>query len=206
MQTIILNIINTFGYLGIFLLIAIENIFPPIPSEVILTFGGFATTISKMTFIGTFIAATLGAIVGAVALYVIGYILNVDRINKLFDSKLGKRLHLHHKDLDKAVTWFDKYETKAVFFGRFIPIVRSLVSIPAGMAKMKFTTFLFLTTLGTAIWNLVLIYLGVLAGKNWETVANYFDIYSKVALIGLALIGLVLLIKYISYRRKKSID
>ena len=166
MENIIIEAINNFGYLGVVLLIAIENIFPPIPSEVILTFGGFATTISNITVIGTIIAATIGSVIGAIALYYIGRILNEERIDKIVESKVGKILGLSKEDIHKAFSWFDSKGKYAVFFGRFIPIVRSLVSIPAGMAKMAIIPFLALTTVGSLIWNTVLVTLGRIAGAS----------------------------------------
>ena len=202
MEQIILDIINKFNYLGIAFLIAIENLFPPIPSEVILTSAGFATTVEgvNMTFVGVVIASTIGAIIGATLLYLIGYILNADRVAILFESKLAKVLRLKTNDLHKAEAWFNKYETKAVFIGRFIPIVRSLVSIPAGMAKMKFIPFITLTTIGTFIWNIVLVYLGILAGNNYHVVANYFDLYSNIALIIIIIVILVLIALFVKSR------
>ncbi len=182
MEQIILDIISKFGYLGIALLIAIENIFPPIPSEVILTFGGFMTTKTTMNVFGVIVASTIGAIVGAILLYVIGRILNVDRLTKLLDSKIAKLLRLKKKDVDKANFWFTRHGKKAVFFGRFIPIVRSLISIPAGMAKMKFTPFLIYTFVGSLIWNTVLVTLGAVMGENWEVIGNTFATYSDIVL------------------------
>ena len=191
MEAIIIEIVNKFGYLGIILLIAIENIFPPIPSEVILTFGGFATIISEITVLGTVIAATIGSITGAILLYYIGRILNEERINKVIDSKLGRILGLKKDDIHKAFTWFDKRGKSAVFIGRFIPIVRSLVSIPAGMAKMAITPFLLLTTVGSLIWNTVLISLGRIAGASWARIAEYIGGYSDI-IFGLFIIVFIL--------------
>ncbi|WP_027627408.1 DedA family protein [Ruminiclostridium cellobioparum] len=189
MQEIILDIINQFGYLGIFLLITIENIFPPIPSEVILTFGGFLTTYTNMNVWGVIIAATIGSVVGAIILFVIGRILNAERLSRLFDNKLGKLLRLKKEDARKAERWFLKHGNKAVFFCRFVPIVRSLISIPAGVAKMQFCSFLILTIIGTFIWNVVLVFLGRIAGNAWETIANYVDFYTMVAFIAFVLIA-----------------
>lgn len=189
MQEIILDIINQFGYLGIFLLITIENIFPPIPSEVILTFGGFLTTYTNMNVWGVIIAATIGSVVGAIILYIIGRILNAERLARLFDSRLGKLLRLKKEDARKAERWFLKHGNKAVFFCRFVPIVRSLISIPAGVAKMQFCSFLILTIIGTFIWNVVLVFLGRIAGNAWETIANYVDFYTMVAFIAFVLIA-----------------
>ena len=214
MEAIIISMVNKFGYLGIILLIAIENIFPPIPSEVILTFGGFATTISNITVIGTIIASTVGSVLGAMALYWIGRFLNEERIDKIADSKAGKVLGLEKQDIHKAFSWFDSKSKFAVFFGRFIPIVRSLVSIPAGMAKMAMIPFLILTTVGSLIWNTVLITLGRIAGASWSKIAGYVGGYSDIVLIGFIIIfilGIVAFylkksgtVKIIRFRKKKK--
>lgn len=214
MEEIIISMVNQFGYLGIILLIAIENIFPPIPSEVILTFGGFATTISNITVIGTIIASTVGSVLGAMALYWIGRFLNEERIDKIADSKAGKVLGLEKQDIHKAFSWFDSKGKFAVFFGRFIPIVRSLVSIPAGMAKMAMIPFLILTTVGSLIWNTVLITLGRIAGASWSKIAGYVGGYSDIVLIGFIIIfilGIVAFylkksgtVKIIRFRKKKK--
>ena len=214
MEEIIISMVNQFGYLGIILLIAIENIFPPIPSEVILTFGGFATTISNITVIGTIIASTVGSVLGTIVLYWIGRFLNEERIDKIADSKVGKVLGLQKQDIHKAFSWFDNKGKFAVFFGRFIPIVRSLVSIPAGMAKMAFIPFLALTTVGSLIWNTVLITLGRIAGASWGRIADYIGGYSDVVLIGFIIIfilGIVAFylkksgtVKIIRFRKKKK--
>ena len=116
MQKMVIEIMNNFGYIGIFLLIAIENIFPPIPSEVILLFGGFMTTSTDMNVIGVIIASTLGSLVGAIALYYIGKILNKERLKKIITSKYGKLLRLTPEDIDKADNWFDTKEIKPSSF------------------------------------------------------------------------------------------
>lgn len=202
MQEIILAIIDQFGYLGILFLLAVETIFPPIPSEVILTFGGFATTFTSMTFLGVVIVSTIGSVLGALALYFLGLYLNLEKVEKLFNSNIGKKLHLKVTDLNKAQKWFDKYGEKTVFFGRFIPIVRSLVSIPAGMAKMSLTSFMTLTIIGSTIWNVILIYLGRLTGKNWAKVVEYFELYSHFVLYGI-IAALLLLVGYLFYKKYK---
>jgi len=200
MQDIILNIINQYGYIGVFLLIAIENIFPPIPSEVILTFGGFMTTFTDMNVWGVIIAATLGSVIGAVILYSLGRILSPERLENIFDSKFGKMMHLKKEDVGKAENWFAEYGTKAVFLCRFVPIVRSLISIPAGMAKMSWVKFLPLTISGTFIWNLVLVHLGRFAGEAWESIVSYINIYSRIVLVILILVVLFFVIIFVKKR------
>jgi len=182
-------------------LIAIENVFPPIPSEVILTFGGFATTISNITVLGSVIAATIGSVIGAIALYWIGRVLNEERIDKLVDSKVGKILGLKKENIHKAFSWFDSKGKFAVFFGRFIPIVRSLVSVPAGMAKMAIAPFLVLTTVGSLIWNTVLISLGRIAGASWNRIAEYIGGYSDIVFGGFIV---VFVLGIIAFYAKKS--
>lgn len=177
MKTLIIAIINHYGYWGIFLLIAIENIFPPIPSELILTFGGFATTISHLKLEWVVFASTLGSVLGAIILYGIGRTLSPERLTQVVHSKLGQRLRLKQSHIETSQDWFAKHGYKTVFFCRFVPILRSLISIPAGSQKMNFSAFLALTTIGTAIWNYVLVYLGKLAGTAWESIAMYIDLY-----------------------------
>lgn len=205
MEGIVIQILNRFGYLGIVLLIAVENIFPPIPSEVILTFGGFATTISNLTVCGTIIFATVGSVVGAIILYWLGSVLNEQRINKITKSKLGKILGLKKEDIGKAYDWFNTRGKYAVFFGRFIPIVRSLVSIPAGMAKMPLLPFLILTTIGSLIWNTVLILLGRLAGASWGKVVGYVGNYSDIVIEIFFVVFILCIVSSYVKKRKRVI-
>ncbi|MBO5111838.1 MAG: DedA family protein [Lachnospiraceae bacterium] len=200
MQNWIITIMNRFGYLGVAGLIGLENIFPPIPSEVILTFGGFMTTCTDLTFTGVVISSTIGSLIGAILLYGIGWILSYDKLCRILSGKTGKILHLYPEDIDKAVSWFDKRGNYTVFFCRFIPIVRSLISIPAGCAKMKMLPFLLLTTAGSFIWNTVLVYLGALAGKSWSKIAGYMDTYSTIVLIILIIAVLSALYFFIKSR------
>ncbi|UOR13922.1 DedA family protein [Halobacillus amylolyticus] len=185
MENWLLSIINEYGYIGIFVLIALENIFPPIPSEVILTFSGFVTTSTHLSIFGVVICSTLGSITGAVALYRVGLLLDVERMEKIVD-KWGKVLRLTRRDIHKADAWFDKYGPWTVFLCRFVPLIRSLISIPAGMSNMNFTAFFVLTTLGTLIWNTVLIWIGASVGDSWHSILTYMDIYSSVVYIILA--------------------
>lgn len=137
MENFVIGIMNKFGYLGIFLLILLENLFPPIPSEVILTFGGFMTISTSMNVFGVILVSTIGSLLGAIILYYLGKILNKERINKIIKSKYGKLLRIKSKDIEMADKWFDTKGRKTVFFCRFIPVVRSLISIPAGMSEMQ---------------------------------------------------------------------
>lgn len=204
MEQIIIDIMNQFGYLGIMLLIAIENIFPPIPSEVILTFGGFMTTYSELTIIGIIIFSTIGALLGALVLYLVGRLLKKERLMVLAKGKVGKALRFKPEDIEKADNWFTKKGTKAVFFCRCIPIVRSLISIPAGMNGMKIPTFLLYTFLGTLIWNTVLTVLGSVLGENWTKLVDIINTYSKVVLVIIVILFIIGVIVFYKTRAKKK--
>ena len=192
MEDWITSVMSDYGYFGIFLLIMLENVFPPIPSEVILTVGGFMTTTTAMTIPGVILASTAGSVLGAVILYGVGLLLDVERLEKIID-KYGNWLRVKKEDIHKADAWFDRFGIWTVFFGRLIPLVRSLISIPAGMSNMKFWLFLTFTTLGTLIWNTVLVFVGEAVGENRDEIMHQLDLYSNVvyALIGLGAIAAV---------------
>ena len=200
MENFILDMMNQFGYLGVFLLIAIENIFPPIPSEVILLFGGFMTTYTSLNIFGMSIASTLGSLIGAIVLYLIGKFFNKERLKAIVSSKVGKILRLKNEDIDKADNWFETKGNKTVFFCRFIPIVRSLISIPAGMSEMAMGKFLVYTITGSLIWNVVLIVMGSIVGENWTSILEIFDTYSHIVLILLIIIFIALV--FIFYKKR----
>lgn len=202
MQNWIIETMDTFGYLGIFLLIALENIFPPIPSEVILTFGGFMTTESSLSKIGVIVFSTLGSVVGAIILFWIGTLLDVKTLEKIVD-RWGHILRLTKKDVHKADEWFSKYGVWTVFFCRLIPLIRSLISIPAGMARMNFWIFLLFTTLGSLIWNTILVLVGASVGASWEKIVEYMDVYSSI-IYGILAIALAIFIFYFIKKRKRS--
>ena len=204
MEQIIINIMEQVGYLGVFLLIAIENIFPPIPSEVILVFGGFMTTYTSLNIPIMILAATLGSLLGAIVLYYIGKIFNKERLKRIVNGKIGKVLRLKASDIEKADKWFDTKGNKTVFFCRFIPIVRSLISIPAGMSEMPMQKFLLYTISGSLIWNTVLIIVGSIVGDKWETIVGYLDNFSNIILIILVIIFVLVIIYWFVIRKKKQ--
>lgn len=206
METWIISIINKFGYFGVLFLIALENIFPPIPSEIILTFGGFATQLenSELSVFGVVIASTIGSIIGALVLYYAGKILNKERLKKIVSGKIGKILCLKEKDIDSANNWFDTKGNKTVFFCRFVPIVRSLISIPAGMSEMNMFKFLSYTIIGSLIWNTVLVVLGSVVGENWTKIADIFDKYSSITLVALIILFIVFVFMFYKKKLKKG--
>lgn len=201
MENWLTTIMNEYGYMGILFLIALENIFPPIPSEVILTFGGFMTTTSTLSIVGVVIAATIGSVIGAIVLYLIGRQLDVVRVEKIV-SRWGRFLRVKIDDVHKADAWFDKYGPWTVFFCRFVPLIRSLISVPAGMSKMNIGIFLLFTTVGTFIWNFVLVYLGASVGASWGEIVNYMEIYSKLIYAGLLILILIVFVLFIKRTRE----
>lgn len=204
MENFVIGIMNKFGYLGIFLLILLENLFPPIPSEVILTFGGFMTISTSMNVFGVILVSTIGSLLGAIILYYLGKILNKERINKIIKSKYGKLLRIKSKDIEMADKWFDTKGRKTVFFCRFIPVVRSLISIPAGMSEMPLPQFTIYTFFGSLIWNTVLILIGAFAGDKKDYILSLLDDVSNIVLIALIVIFVVLIYKFYNTRIKKK--
>ena len=208
MQEFIIEIMNQFGYFGIFFLIFIENVFPPIPSEVVLLFGGFMTTYTELNILLMIVFSTLGSVVGAIVLYYVGKILNKERLKRIVSGKVGKILRLKTSDIDKADHWFDTKGNKTVFFCRFIPVVRSLISIPAGMSEMAMGKFLLYTTAGSAIWNSVLLIVGNKVGENWESILGIMDQYSHIVLILLVILFVAFLVYFFFffYKSKEKND
>ena len=204
MQELVQNIMNQFGYPGIGLLILVETVFPPIPSEVILTFGGFLTTCTNLTITGVIASSTVASLAGAWLLYGLGRLLNPARIRSLFSGKLAKRLGFQEKEVGDTFGWIKKKGEKAVFFGRCIPIIRSLISIPAGMAGMKAGRFTVYTLAGSLIWDTMLVLLGALAGESWEIIMEYTDAWSALVKIGAATAGAVALMRFLGRCRKKK--
>lgn len=203
MEEIILEILNDYGYIGIFFLIMVENLFPPIPSEVILTFSGFVTTHSDLSVIGVITSATLGSAVGAVILYMLGKFFSAEKIES-FVSRWQRYLRISPEDVQRAAAWFRKNEKWTVFYCRFVPLIRSLISLPAGMARMNFAVFLLLTTIGSLIWNAVLIVIGAYVGESWTSIVEFMDVYSNIAYTGLAVLFVGFLYWYFRIYRRKN--
>ena len=187
LSEIIQQVIEAMGYPGIALIMMIENLFPPIPSEVVMPFAGFLVADeSTMSFPGIVIAGTLGSVVGAIIIYYIGVWAD-EPIARAFVRRYGRYFMLSESDIDRSLDFFERYGEIIVFVGRLIPIIRSLISLPAGMKRMPMPRFLLFTTLGAAIWTTVLSYAGVVLGENWEDVLEIVDRYQTVTLIVLVL-------------------
>ena len=183
MRELVLELMGEYGNLAVFLLILVENLFPPIPSEVILPFGGVMTVCTDMTPVGVILFSTAGSLAGAVILYSVGRFLPDEVFRKLLCGQIGHLLHFRLEDVDLAKGWFRERGRSAVFLCRLIPIVRSLISIPAGIARMPFVPFLVFTAAGSLLWNTVLVYAGRIAGDSWEKVSAAFGVYSDLFLM-----------------------
>jgi len=193
MEHWVTEIMEQYGYFGIFLVMVVENLFPPIPSEVVLPFGGFIATSSELTIPLVILVATLGSVTGAVILYGIGTILTMDRVMFIVD-RYGRIFRIKQKDIVKAFDWFERYGMWTVFFGRMVPLIRSLISIPAGMSRMNFTLFLLYTTLGSVIWNTLLVIIGAALGSQWTTITEMVSVYSNIIYVIIALAGIATLV------------
>jgi len=172
MSEAILTFLTINGYFGVFLLMVFENIFPPIPSEVILPFIGHLVATGELSYIGAVLVATLGAVVGTSIWFVVGWLVGTQRL-KIFFRNFGGYVAISERDFVTATTYFTRYKKAAVFFGRMIPAVRSVISIPAGCIRMKLSIFLIYSSLGALIWNIFLITLGYLVLDDYTLVDRY---------------------------------
>jgi membrane protein DedA with SNARE-associated domain len=174
----IADLIEAFGALGVAFLMALENLFPPIPSELILPFAGFLVGRGEIGFLPALIASTAGSLSGALILYALGRWGGRNLI-----LRYGRYLRVKEADLDRAEGWFDKYDEWVVLFGRMVPGVRSVVSIPAGMLRTPFLRFVLLTTAGSAAWNTLLLGAGWYLGENWQQIEGFVGSLSNFVLV-----------------------
>ncbi|WP_305783370.1 DedA family protein [Symbioplanes lichenis] len=175
---LVTDLVERLGGPGAGLAVALENLFPPIPSEVILPLAGFTASQGSLSLGSAIFWTTLGSVVGAVALYYVGVALGRDRIRAV----AAKLPLVKVSDIDRTEAWFVKHGVKAVFFGRFIPVFRSLISIPAGLERMRMSTFLLCTAAGSLIWNTVFILLGYGLGENWSRIEGWVGTYQYVVI------------------------
>lgn len=180
----VVSVVETLGPVGVGLLVALENLFPPIPSEVVLPVAGYVASQGEMNLTGAIVGATAGAVAGAWALYGLGAWLGRERLRRW----LARIPLMEVEDLDRAEAWFDRHGGAAVLIGRCVPVVRSLVSVPAGLERMPQTRFLLYTAVGSAVWNTLLIVAGYVLGAQWEDVGHYSDyinyaVYAAIAFV-----------------------
>ncbi|MCE2888909.1 MAG: DedA family protein [Pseudanabaena sp. 42896M_M3] len=188
---------NSLGYLGIGLLMFLENLFPPIPSELIMPLAGYTATFpnTQIQVIPAIAAGVIGTILGAIPWYYAGLLLGQKRL-QLLASRYGKWIGISGDDIEKSTNWFQKHGSKAVLFGRLVPGIRTLISIPAGISKMPVVPFFIYSTIGTIAWVTLLTYAGYFLGKNYKLVEDYIDVITKVVVFGV----LLAIASFIGYR------
>ena len=190
---------DSLGALGVLLLIFLENLFPPIPSEVILPLAGVTAAGPHQSYWVMLLASLGGSVLGAWVLYGLGRALGPERLRRIF-----LRLPLLHvEDYDKTVAFMDRHGHKAIFFGRMVPGIRSLISIPAGLYAMPVGAFTLLTLAGSALWNAIFLTIGYVMGSNWTVIGPYTDVFSTVVYAIVALVALTFLIRLVLRERKR---
>jgi membrane protein DedA with SNARE-associated domain len=200
------DVIEAIGYVGVALLVALESIFPPIPSEVVLPFAGFYAGKGEASVAGMILAATVGSVVGAWVLYGLAAWIGPERLRRFVVAK-GRWFGVKERDLDRAEAWFDKRANAAVLLGRCVPLVRSIVSIPAGFRRMPLVRFTIYTTIGSFVWNLALISAGAILGKRWEEVGNVVAVLQWAVILAIvALVGWFTWSRFIKPRLAKAGD
>lgn len=177
----LVNVISVLGYPGVFISVFLESFIAPIPSEIILPFSGFVASLGSMNIYLVIIVATLAAYLGSLPFYFIGRW--GEKPVLTFLEKYGKYLFIKKSDVDKGFEVFNKYGNGVVFVGRVIPIIRTLISFPAGVAKMNFVKFTIYTLFGSLIWNIILTYTGFILGDHWERIGAIVGQYEKVIIV-----------------------
>ncbi len=175
-----------FSYAGIIFLMVLENVFPPIPSELIMPLAGFISTQGELSLAFVILAGTAGSVLGAIPLYYLGHWAGEDRLRR-WAQKHGKWIGLSPKDLDKSHDWFERHGGKTVLLCRVIPGIRSLISIPAGVSRMPLPRFLAYTTIGSAVWSSILAGAGRALGSNYEQVEKVIGPISTAIVVGIVL-------------------
>ena len=200
-----ISLMEFMGAPGVAVAIGLENLFPPLPSELILPVAGFAASRGSLGLIEVIIWATIGSVIGALALYGVGALLGRERMRKL----LVKVPLVSIEDVNRTEAWFDRHGRATVFFGRMIPIFRSLISIPAGVTRMSMWRFIPLTAAGSLIWNTVFIVAGFYLGENWAIVEEYAGIFQNlvIAAVLIAIVVFVLRrVRVLQRRRRGELD
>lgn len=192
-----LSMISTFGYSGIFILMMLESMVVPVPSELVMPFAGFLIEKGSFTFPFVILASTFGSITGSLIFYYVGKTGGHSIV-----ETYGKYVLINHEDVKKTEEWFIKRGELTIFFGRLVPVIRHLISLIAGIGKMNVKKFTFYTIIGAALWNAILAYLGFILGQHWDEVNQYTDQISLVILI--LLIGFVVYFAYRHIKKKKS--
>ncbi len=191
----IINTITELGYLGIVLLMLLESVFPPIPSELIIPFAGFGAAEGRLDIVGVIAAATLGSVLGMIPWYLAGRLFGLERVRWLAD-RYGRLLTINAEEIDSAKAWFDRYGPVVVFFGRLLPIIRTLISVPAGLARMHTSIFLVASLAGIVIWNSILVGAGFVLHEHYELVEAVLDPLTYVVLGGVVVVYIYRLVTW----------
>lgn len=194
----IISLITSWGYVGVAIAMAIESASIPLPSEIIMPFSGYLVAQGEFTFHSVVLAAGIGGVIGSSVAYAVGYYGGETVVRRLI-RRYGKFVLIHEYELDEAEEWFRRHGEAITFFSRLLPVVRTFISLPAGIAKMKFTTFILYAFLGTVIWCSALAYLGVKLGENWNTLGPLFHKFDA----AIAAVTIVFGIWYIRYKVRK---
>jgi membrane protein DedA with SNARE-associated domain len=198
LATWVQDVIEQLGYIGVALLVVAENVCPPIPSEVVLPFAGFVAQRGSESVVIMILAATFGSVVGALIMYWIAAVIGDERLHA-FTRKFGKWVQIREVDLTRAEEWFDRHATNAVLIGRCVPLIRSVVSIPAGFRRMKLVPYIAYTFAGSLVWNILLVGAGALLGDNWERVGEVMSPIQK--LVELAIVVAVVVFAWSRVRK-----
>lgn len=197
MATWIIETINSLGYAGIFLLMLAESLFPPIPSELIIPFAGYSAANGTLNLWLVLLSATVGAVVGMLPWYFAGRIFGLERVRWLAD-RFGRFMTLNSEEIDTATDWFRRFGPIIVFVGRLMPLIRTLISVPAGLAAMPFWKFLLFSTLGALTWNSILVGAGYLLAEHYELVETWLDPGTTIVL---GLVVVIYVYRFITWRR-----
>ncbi len=204
MDQFIIQAMNHYGYFAIMVFVILENILPFIPSELVLTFAGWMTTQSEMTIAGVVIGATVLSVIGSLLLYGAGRFLSEDRLAALVDTKIGRFLGFKKEDIYKSTDWFHKKGKYTVLFCRCVPVLRCLISLPAGTARMNVFTFIIFTAVGSFFWNLLLVNLGAAAGNNWEAIVHKVGFATSMIGILILAAGGIALLMFLKKRIRRA--
>lgn len=199
MVDFIVATIHRSGYLGIALLMFLENIFPPLPSEIIMPFAGFVAAQGKLSPAGVVASGTAGSVAGAYLWYALARSFGERRVRRLVD-RYGRWMTVTNDEVSRAKAWFERYDKAAVFFGRLMPAIRTLISVPAGLARMPPTAFLALTTAGSALWVIVLVGLGFVLSSQYRRVADFIDPITNAILVLIVIAYIYRLVTYTAER------
>ncbi|MEH6654626.1 DedA family protein [Loktanella salsilacus] len=197
----ITNLIDTMGAFGVGIVMFLENVFPPIPSELVMPLAGFNAAQGSVSLLAVFVWGTIGTVLGAWLWYEVGRRLGRPRLQR-FIGKYGIWLTLSQEDVQNAIEWFDRHDKGATFFGRMIPGVRTMISVPAGLAEMSLPRFMLYTTAGSALWNLALIAAGYLLQSQYDRVVDYLNPVTNLILAAIAVTYLYRVARQLMQRRK----